>query len=149
MTVPAIPVTPTSGVETEVAPAALPPDTSRRGVPWAALAVGVVVTAGIAARFVARSHLWLDEALTVNIARLPLGRMEAALRHDGAPPLYYVLLHLWMRVFGTGDVAVRALSGVFAVATLPALYLAGRRIGGRAAYDKGSKSPANDLSEPL
>ena len=54
--------------------------------------------------------LWLDEALSVNIARLPLGDIPGALRHDGAPPLYYVLLHLWMRVFGTGDGAVRALA---------------------------------------
>ena len=28
----------------------------------------------------------------------------AALERDGAPPLYYVLLHGWMRVFGTSDV---------------------------------------------
>ena len=133
MTVPAIPVTPTSGVETEVAPAALPPDTSRRGVPWAALAVGVVVTAGIAARFVARSHLWLDEALTVNIAGLPLQHLAEALRHDGSPPLYYVVLHGWIRLFGTGTVAVRALSGVCSVACLPLAWRVGRRLGGRTA----------------
>ena len=74
-------------------------------MPWAALAVGVVVTAGIAARFVARSHLWLDEALTVNIAGLPLQHLAEALRHDGSPPLYYVVLHGWIRLFGTGTVA--------------------------------------------
>ena len=67
-----------------------------------------------------RSDLWLDEALSVNIARLPLGDMLEALRHDGHPPLYYLLLHGWMEVFGEGDVAVRALSGIFSVAALPA-----------------------------
>ncbi|MDQ4134504.1 MAG: glycosyltransferase family 39 protein [Actinomycetota bacterium] len=85
----------------------------------------------VVARFTARSHLWLDEALSVNIARLPLGELPEALRHDGAPPLYSFLLHGWMKVFGTSEMAVRALSGLFAVATLPLMWVAGRRLGGR------------------
>jgi len=98
--------------------------------PWMVAAVAVVVAGGVFLRFVTRSDLWLDEALTVNIARLPLGDLEQALRHDGAPPLYYVLLHGWMEVFGTGDLAVRALSGLCAVAALPLAFLVGRRVGG-------------------
>src|SRR5437016_11807732 len=61
---------------------------------------------------------------------MPLRRLPTALRHDGAPPLYYVLLHAWMRLFGTGTVAVRALSGVLGVIALPLTFAAGRRIGG-------------------
>jgi hypothetical protein len=94
--------------------------------------VVVVVIAAVVARFVARSPLWLDEALTVNISRLPLGQIPTWLRHDGHPPLYYLLLHGWTNVFGTSDEAVRALSGVFGVALLPLMYVAGRRLGGRA-----------------
>ena len=90
----------------------------------------IVVVIGIVVRFTARSHLWLDEAQTVNIARLPLGQLPEALRHDGGPPLYYFLLHGWMLVVGTGTVAVRALSGIFAVAALPVMWVVGRRIGG-------------------
>jgi hypothetical protein len=93
--------------------------------------VGVSVATGVVLRFWTRSHLWLDEALTVDIARLPLGDIPAALRHDGHPPLFYVLLHGWMAVFGEGDTAVRSLAGVFAVLALPVAWLAGRRVGGR------------------
>ena len=93
------------------------------------LAVGAIVV-GIVLRFVTRSALWLDEALSVNIAKLPLSQIPAALRHDGHPPLYYVLLHGWISLFGSGDVAVRALSGLFAVATLPLAWVVGRRRGG-------------------
>jgi 4-amino-4-deoxy-L-arabinose transferase-like glycosyltransferase len=91
---------------------------------------GVVaaVVPGIFLRFFVHSQLWLDEALSVDIARLPVRQIPGALRHDGAPPLYYVLLHFWMEVFGTGNIAVRGLSGVCSVATLPVMYLAGRRI---------------------
>ncbi|MBV9122247.1 MAG: glycosyltransferase family 39 protein, partial [Planctomycetes bacterium] len=75
--------------------------------------------------------MWLDEALTVNIARLPLSQLHGALRRDGAPPLYYVLLHFWMGAFGTSDGAVRALSGILSCATLPFVWVAGRCLGGR------------------
>lgn len=95
------------------------------------IAVGLVVGTGIVLRFVAPSPLWLDEALSVNIARLPLGDIPAALKQDGHPPLYYYLLHGWMNVFGEGNVAVRALSGVWALALLPLMWVAGRRLGGR------------------
>lgn len=107
------------------------PDASPRARPWLTTAVVVVVVVGIVLRFVTRSDLWLDEALTVNIARLPLGDLEEALRHDGAPPLYYVLLHVWMSIFGEGDLAVRALSGVFSLACLPLAWFVGQRVGGR------------------
>jgi hypothetical protein len=107
-----------------------PVDGAPRRLTWVPVALGLAILAGVVLRFVTRSDLWLDEALTANIARLPLGDLEEALRHDGAPPLYYVLLHGWMDVFGTSDVAVRALSGVCAVATLPLAWLVGRRVGG-------------------
>jgi uncharacterized membrane protein len=90
-----------------------------------------LVAVGVVLRFLAPSQLWLDEALSVNIAKLPLGKIPGALRHDGAPPLYYVVLHFWMLAFGEGNFAVRALSGLISVATLPLAWVAGKRLGGR------------------
>jgi len=95
--------------------------------------VALLVAVGVAFRFLTTSPLWLDEALSVNIASLPLGDIGDALRRDGHPPLYYWLLHGWMEVFGTGDAAVRALSGVFGLLSLPLAYEAGRRRAGHAA----------------
>lgn len=115
-----------------LAPAS-PPGTFSRPLNRA-LVVGAVavVAAGIALRFVAKSDMWLDEALTFNIARLPLSQLHAALRRDGAPPLYYVLLHFWMGAFGTSDTAVRALSGFLSTLTLPFVWIGARRLGSRA-----------------
>jgi len=101
------------------------------GVPWPAIGVAATLVLGVVVRFATVSHLWLDEAQTVAIAHLPLGRIPEALRHDGAPPLFYLLLHAWMRVFGTGNVAVRFLPGIFSVGALPLAWLAGRGLGGR------------------
>lgn len=103
---------------------------SPRRRPHTAAAWLAAVAAGVTCFAYARSDLWLDEALTVNIARLPLGELRGALERDGAPPLYYALLHGWTAVFGDGDLAVRSLSGVFAAGALVAMWYAARRVGG-------------------
>ena len=90
----------------------------------------VAIAIGIVTRFASQSSLWLDEALSVQISSLPIGDIAEALKQDGHPPLYYVLLHGWMDVFGSSDFAVRALSGVIGLATLPLVWLLGRRKGG-------------------
>jgi mannosyltransferase len=112
---------------------------------WGLYLASIVILAGVAGRFLAPSGLWLDEALSVNIAKLPLEQMPGALVQDGSPPLYYLLLHYWMSLFGQGDFAVRALSGIISVATLPLLWAAGYRVGGRptawAALLLGASSP--------
>src|SRR5215210_7164648 len=53
---------------------------------------------------------WIDEGLSVGIADRPLSEIPAALRLDGSPPLYYVLLHLWISVVGTSEGGARSLS---------------------------------------
>ena len=78
---------------------------------------------------------WIDEGLSVGIADRPLGDIPHALRLDGSPPLYYLLLHVWMQVAGTSEEATRALSLVFALLTVPAAWWAGRTLfGTRAAW---------------
>jgi len=106
------------------------PAFSRVTVVLLVIGATLAVAIGLVLRFWTRSDLWLDEALTVNIAGQPLHELPSYLRRDGAPPLFYALLHVWMGVFGHSDRAVRALPGVFGVATVPLAWLAGRRLGG-------------------
>lgn len=73
---------------------------------------------------------WKDEAIAVTIAVLPWEDIPDTLRFDASPPLYYLLLHVWMRVFGTSEIATGALSLLFAAATLIAMFLTGRRFAG-------------------
>jgi mannosyltransferase len=94
---------------------------------WVAVVVVAVLAGSIALRFIAPSPLWLDESQNVNIAHRSIPHLFKALREDGSPPLYYLLLHVWMKLFGTGSFAVRALSGLFAVAALPLMGLAARQ----------------------
>ena len=68
--------------------------------PWLIALVVVAVVIGSVLRFVTSAHIWLDEALTIEISGRHLPQLFAALRHDGSPPLYYLLLHCWMELFG-------------------------------------------------
>ena len=130
------------GVAGFEAPHGVPPEPSEPTDPegpafsrplMVAFGVGTVVAllASLVLRFWTRSHLWLDEALTVDISAHPLRQLPGLLRQDGAPPLFYALLHFWNGWFGTSAGAARALSGVIGVITVPLAWLAGRRLGGR------------------
>ncbi len=78
---------------------------------------------------------WIDEGLAVGIASFPLDEIPGILRQDGSPPLYYLLLHAWMEVFGSGEGETHGLSVAFAVLTVPAAWWAARRPWGeRAAW---------------
>ena len=76
---------------------------------------------------------WIDEGLSVGIADRPLGDIPGVLRLDGSPPLYYMLLNVWMALFGRGEEATHALSMVFAVLAVPAAWWAARGVFGTTA----------------
>lgn len=73
-----------------------------------------------------RQSIWFDEAVTMSNVQLPydLGRY---LRADATPPLYPLLVHAWLQVFGTSLVAARALSALASAASVVALFQLGRR----------------------
>jgi mannosyltransferase len=78
---------------------------------------------------------WIDEGLSVGISDRPLGDILDALRLDGSPPLYYLLLHGWMQLTGTTEEAVRSLSLVCALVAVPVAWWAARGpFGARAAW---------------
>ena len=97
---------------------------------WLVTAVAVAVTGGLVLRFLPLSPMWLDEAISASLAeeaRRGWTPLVDALRHDGHPPLYYVLLAVWTSVVGDGDAAVRAFSGVLGVMSLPLTWAVARR----------------------
>src|SRR5829696_8717772 len=71
---------------------------------------------------------WIDEGLSVGIADRPLGDIPEALRKDGSPPLYYMLLHLWLAIAGSSEEGARSLSLLFALLSIPAAFWAGRAV---------------------
>jgi hypothetical protein len=121
---------------------------ARRANPRALTVVTTLaVVGGLVARFWPRSALWLDEAQTIAIARPALRHLPSLLREDGAPPLYYAFLHLWMRLFGDGDYIVRLPSVLASLAALVVLaHLARRLFSPRAAWIAVAVAAANPFA---
>ncbi len=61
--------------------------------------------------------IWRDEAFSIFVAQRPLSFIFTSLGFE--PPLYYALLHFWVKIFGTGEIAARSLSLLgFSLATV-------------------------------
>ena len=77
--------------------------------------------------------LWMDEGLSIGIASQPLFDIPGVLRVDGSPPLYYMLLSVWIDVFGTGPADTQGLSMAIALLAIPGGLWAGWSLFGRRA----------------
>jgi hypothetical protein len=98
----------------------------------ATLAVLTLVSVYVRTRAISGSF-WMDEGLSVGISSYPLSEIAHVLRQDGSPPLYYLLLHLWMDVAGRDETAVHWLSLIFSLLCIPAAMWAGWSLWGKRA----------------
>lgn len=69
----------------------------------------------------------LDEPFSIFHSQHSLNELFRLFQHENNPPLHFVLLHYWIKLFGIGPVAVRSLSLLFSALTIPVLYQTGRR----------------------
>ncbi|EKE12574.1 MAG: hypothetical protein ACD_13C00166G0001, partial [uncultured bacterium] len=68
--------------------------------------------------------LWLDEATSANVAVMSLPDFfNKFIPADFHPPLYYLFLMGWSRVFGISEISLRIPSVIFGVATVYFVYL--------------------------
>ena len=75
--------------------------------------------------------MWLDETFSVWLANQPVADMlQWIVKIDQHPPLYYLLLHYWIALFGDTPYDARLLSALFGTATIPIIYLIGKRMSG-------------------
>jgi uncharacterized membrane protein len=105
---------------------------------WAALTrpvtlavIGLSVS-GLAVRLIVPRGLWLDEATSVDQARMSFAGMISNLRTtDVHPPLYFSVLWVSVRWLGSGELAVRLPSIIAGALVVPMLYALGKE-----AYDR-------------
>lgn len=74
------------------------------------------------------ASFWRDEAFSYLMARQPIHQLLWNTAADANPPLYYIVLKLWMGIFGSSEVAIRSLSLVFFWAALYVAFLIMRDI---------------------
>jgi uncharacterized membrane protein len=69
---------------------------------------------------------------SINASSLNYSSEMAVLKADVHPPLYFLTLNAWIRLFGKGERAVRGLSGLFYLLCVYGMYRLGRDLYGRA-----------------
>jgi 4-amino-4-deoxy-L-arabinose transferase-like glycosyltransferase len=91
--------------------------------------LGLVLLLGITLRFynLGTESYWLDEVYTVHMAQRNVDQL-LAVRELNWPPAYYVLIHFWVRLFGTTETATRSLSVLAGIASIAIIYFLGREL---------------------
>ncbi len=77
------------------------------------------------------TSLWGDEAWAATLAVKPISQIIKIVATDTSPPFYYLLLHGWMKIFGSSEIAIRSLSFLFFLGTVLTVYLIARYLWGR------------------
>ncbi len=67
------------------------------------------------------------------LAPRTVGRIIAGTARDVHPPLYYLSLHYWIKLFGTSEFAARSLSAGFTLVTVVVMYMLVKRLFSRSA----------------
>jgi uncharacterized membrane protein len=99
--------------------------------PMTLAVIGFSVT-GLVVRLIVPRGLWLDEATSVDQARMSFAGMISNLRMtDVHPPLYFSVLWVSVRWLGSGELAVRLPSIIAGSLVVPMLYVLGKE-----AYDR-------------
>jgi mannosyltransferase len=100
---------------------------------WAPWLVTITTLVGFGLRvfLIANKGLWLDEALSMWVSNHTVVDMLPWIANiDHHPPLYYLLLHYWITLNGNTASDLRMLSAIFGAATIPIIYLIGKRMSG-------------------
>ncbi len=101
----------------------------------ASVALVAITALGLVLRIweIGKKGIWLDEAFSVWLGWQPLGDLLGwLLKVDQHPPLYYSLLHFWIKLAGDDPTDVRLLSALLGTLTIPVIFFLGRRLMGPA-----------------
>jgi uncharacterized membrane protein len=83
-----------------------------------------ILLTGLVLRLISiNQSLWLDEATTALVSRMPVGDIFTRfLPGDFHPPLYYLILKGWVMLFGSTEIALRIPSVIFGILTVYVIY---------------------------
>jgi mannosyltransferase len=87
------------------------------------LAAVVLTGLGIRSYHLSARSLWFDEAFCWKLTQLPASEVLSRVARDNHPPLYFLLLKVWVAVFGDSAFALRGLSVVCGGLTIGGMYL--------------------------
>jgi mannosyltransferase len=95
---------------------------------WRLVAVITLLAATFDLFRISAQPVWLDEAISIGLARMNLPDFFTAITKNDAAMFFYDFLLRIPLAFGQSEFAVRSLSVIFAVAAVPSFYLLGCRL---------------------
>ena len=99
-----------------------------KNIPWLILAI-VALAAFLRFLGLSSESLWGDEAYSVHVGQTSvISIIQTSINSDTHPPLYYLMLHFWMLLFGQSEIAVRALSACLGIISVLLIYKVGREL---------------------
>lgn len=70
--------------------------------------------------------IWVDEGYSIRVATLDVFQIWEVSADDIHPPLYYILLHFWINVWGASEFSTRFLSLIFGFLAIIMIYKVGK-----------------------
>jgi len=100
------------------------------------LILSLILLIGLLCRLIGivkQGGLWYDEVITYTISNksFPFGILNKLHYEDNQAPLYYFILHFWMKLFGDGSTVLRFLSVSFGMINIYVMYFVGKELSGR------------------
>lgn len=77
------------------------------------------------------TEFWYDEACSWFTAKqdFPFGIIDNLIHLDlQHTPVYFFLLHFWMKIFGDGEIAIRSLSFIFGMLSVPLTFIISKKL---------------------
>jgi len=80
-----------------------------------------------------KNGLWYDEVGTLSVAKesFPFGILNTLYHKDVHCPLFYFILHFWIKAFGFQEFVLRLFSAILGTFNIIIFYLAGKELGSR------------------
>lgn len=88
----------------------------------------VLLQLAVCLPFISSFPIALDEPFSIFWAQQDVGEMVTALNQGNNSPLHFLLLNFWERIFGISPLAVRSLSLLLSMATIPLLFALARKV---------------------
>jgi len=92
----------------------------------------LIILLASALRFssLAKEDYWLDEGFTMFTGEQPTFAKvtDSVLFYETAPPFYFYILNIWIKLFGSSSTSTRSLSALLGILSIPIIFLTARNI---------------------
>ena len=95
--------------------------------PWLIPAGLIILNFILKIIFLDRRDISMDEPFTIYYSQAGIPSLFEMLKNENNPPLFFLLLNFWIKVFGISAFSVRFMPFLFSTLTAPVIFFTGKR----------------------